>query len=175
MKIMKILLVIACTVVFSMLIFANVSATHSDTVMDEDREVSYDEYERKYLLPLESDSDNKRDGIKAEADSSDDKLKEKYQKLIEKEKELDKKDIKAYDVLAKYKGNKYLRDSIITNKSEDIAVIREMMSLMHEGVKSDEQSVLISYISRRIDVLSDDKLKEDFSLLVLKYNEAQND
>lgn len=88
----------------------------------------------------------------------------KRAKAIAKRQAEAKQDVIAYDVMEKYNSD-FKQDTIITEQDKDIECMWSMVELLNKNVVADsERELLIAYVERRINWLSDNiKLKNEFT------------
>lgn len=86
----------------------------------------------------------------------------------ENEEESNKNDLKAYEILSKYKGSKYARTDFITDYNLDLSYMREMVKLMESGkLSKSEEDVLHKYVSRRAYWITDKSVSAEFEKWML--------
>lgn len=84
------------------------------------------------------------------------------------EEESNKNDLKAYEILSKYKGFKYARTEFITDYELDLTYMREMVKLMESGkLPKYEEYVLHKYVSRRAYWITDESISAEFEKWML--------
>lgn len=86
----------------------------------------------------------------------------------EDEEESNKNDLKAYEILSKYKGSEYARTDFITDYNLDLSYMREMVKLMESGkLPKSEEDVLHKYVSRRAYWITDKSVSAEFEKWML--------
>ena len=86
----------------------------------------------------------------------------------EDEDESNKNDLKAYEILSKYKGSKYARTTFITDYELDLTYMREMVTLIESNtLPKDEADVLHRYVSRRAYWITDENTAKEFEKWML--------
>ena len=84
------------------------------------------------------------------------------------EEESNKNDLKAYEILSKYKGSKYARTTFITDYELDLTYMREMVTLIESNtLPKDESDVLHRYVSRRAYWITDENTAKEFEKWML--------
>lgn len=84
------------------------------------------------------------------------------------EEESNKNDLKAYEILSKYKGSEYARTDFITDYELDLTYMREMVKLMESGkLPKSEEDVLHKYVSRRAYWITDESISAEFEKWML--------
>lgn len=84
------------------------------------------------------------------------------------EEESNKNDLKAYEILSKYKGSKYARTTFITDYELDLTYMREMVTLIESNtLPKDEADVLHRYVSRRAYWITDENTAKEFEKWML--------
>lgn len=79
-----------------------------------------------------------------------------------------KNDLKAYEILSKYKGSKYARTTFITDYELDLTYMREMVTLIESNtLPKDESDVLHRYVSRRAYWITDENTAKEFEKWML--------
>lgn len=87
---------------------------------------------------------------------------------IENEEESNKNDLKAYEILSKYKGAEYARTDFITDYELDLSYMREMVKLMESGkLSKSEEDILHKYVSRRAYWITDKSVSAEFEKWML--------
>ena len=100
----------------------------------------------------------------SDIDLSLDEIDAKY----EAEEECNKNDLKAYEILSKYKGSKYARTTFITDYELDLTYMREMVTLIESNtLPKDEADVLHRYVSRRAYWITDKSVSAEFEKWML--------
>lgn len=85
------------------------------------------------------------------------------------EDESNKNDLKAYEILSKYKGSEYARTDFITDYDLDLSYMREMVKLIESGKLSiSEEDILHKYVSRRAYWITDKSVSKEFEKWMLK-------
>lgn len=105
----------------------------------------------------------------AESESKTDLgLDEMNAKYEAEEEESKKNDLKAYEILSKYKGSKYARTTFITDYELDLTYMREMVTLIESNtLPKDEADVLHRYVSRRAYWITDENTAKEFEKWML--------
>lgn len=107
-------------------------------------------------VPFESES---------KTDLGLDEMNAKYEA---EEEESNKNDLKAYEILSKYKGSKYARTTFITDYELDLTYMREMVTLIESNtLPKDEADVLHRYVSRRAYWITDENTAKEFEKWML--------
>lgn len=84
------------------------------------------------------------------------------------EQESNKNDLKAYEILSKYKGSEYARTDFITDYELDLSYMREMVKLIESGkLPKLEEDVLHKYVSRRAYWITDESVSAEFEKWML--------
>ena len=92
-----------------------------------------------------------------------DEIDEKREALIDEEEEKKKADLEAYSILAKYYGDEYMQNEIITDYDLDLSYMKSMCELLNKGKLDDsEKEVLVCYVKRRTSWITDESLRESF-------------
>lgn len=101
----------------------------------------------------------------SDIDLSLDEIDAKYEA---EEEESNKNDLKAYEILSKYKGSKYARTTFITDYELDLTYMREMVTLIESNtLPKDEADVLHRYVSRRAYWITDENTAKEFEKWML--------
>ncbi len=101
----------------------------------------------------------------SDIDLSLDEMNAKYEA---EEEESNKNDLKAYEILSKYKGSKYARTTFITDYELDLTYMREMVTLIESNtLPKDESDVLHRYVSRRAYWITDENTAKEFEKWML--------
>ena len=101
----------------------------------------------------------------SDIDLSLDEIDAKYEA---EEEESNKNDLKAYEILSKYKGSEYARTDFITDYELDLSYMREMVKLMESGkLSKSEEDILHKYVSRRAYWITDKSVSAEFEKWML--------
>lgn len=101
----------------------------------------------------------------SDIDLSLDEIDAKYEA---EEEESNKNDLKAYEILSKYKGSEYARTDFITDYELDLSYMREMVKLMESGkLSKSEEDILHKYVSRRAYWITDENTAKEFEKWML--------
>ncbi|MGN0595670.1 MAG: hypothetical protein ACI4I6_10955 [Hominimerdicola sp.] len=83
--------------------------------------------------------------------------------LQKEEEKLNQMDLNAYPILAKYCGEEYSRDELVTDYDMDISYMEKMCELINSGdLSENEKETLYNYVDRRTGLIEDEALREHF-------------
>lgn len=86
----------------------------------------------------------------------------------EDEEKDNKNDLKAYEILSKYKGAEYARTNFITDYDLDLSYMREIVKLIESGkLSKSEEDILHKYVSRRAYWITDKAVSTEFEKWIL--------
>lgn len=163
MKKIKFILCLIITVCFPFVFSIICFSTQSDKVFDGGREVEINEYNLKYNTNNDTDYGMYANTYTVNIDFSlyyddslnrDNELDLKHSEVMNEEEKKNKRDIKAYHIVAEHFGNEHNRNTLIDNIDDDVKIMKIMVDLLDSNnLNKYETNVISLYIIRRIDLV----------------------